>query len=593
MKKILLLTILCVFSWQVYAQTEDITTTIAKAEFQEKQVIPPSPIAAELGKYGNVPVSLFTGTPNISIPLYELKGTLLSLPISLSYNNSGFKPEDLATWTGSGWSLIAGGVITRSVAGNPDVESNYFSAVNPLFTAPPFSYYPSRIIPYYDQMNNRQQLLVESQPDTYFYNFAGYSGKFYLKPDQSVLKKKKDMLKITSGILSPGGSNFSIVDEHGNTYSFTDIETTESQPNDEGGAPIATYNYPSSWFLTKIQTADLTEEIDFDYNTTTGVQTMYPNNSHNESRSYKFETNPDLICSPVISFNGYTSVAPTSYIKRKFLKKITLIKNGQNVAYIDLVSSLGNRLDSPDFSEDRRLDSVNVYSTVNSTTKPIKKYALSYSYFTNPSNPTTKYRLRLDALQELSVSAGTTSKPPYQFTYDTSTPIPERFTKGIDHWGFYNRSDNNTTLIPAVNVPGYAGATVNAGLNANREADLFGSSCTTLTKMQYPAGGYTTFEYELNSAEDATGALKGVGGVRIKTIVDYPYSGQQATSKSYTYALDDGSPSGAAQFPVYLKTTFTTTYTTPCIGGGCTACQVDVLVRWFTTCTVSTNSVFG
>ena len=35
-------------------------------------VIPPSPTGAVLGKYGDVPVSLYTGIPDISIPVYEI-----------------------------------------------------------------------------------------------------------------------------------------------------------------------------------------------------------------------------------------------------------------------------------------------------------------------------------------------------------------------------------------------------------------------------------------------------------------------------------------------------------------------------------------
>jgi hypothetical protein len=49
-------------------------------------VIPPSPNAAALGKYGEIPVSYYTGVPNISIPIYEIKTRDLSLPISLSSN---------------------------------------------------------------------------------------------------------------------------------------------------------------------------------------------------------------------------------------------------------------------------------------------------------------------------------------------------------------------------------------------------------------------------------------------------------------------------------------------------------------------------
>ena len=48
--------------------------------------IPPPPTSAALGRYGESPISYFTGRPEISIPLYTIKDFDFSLPISLTYN---------------------------------------------------------------------------------------------------------------------------------------------------------------------------------------------------------------------------------------------------------------------------------------------------------------------------------------------------------------------------------------------------------------------------------------------------------------------------------------------------------------------------
>src|ERR1700716_3943068 len=84
------------------------------------QPIPPSPTAASLGKYGEIPVGKYTGIPEINIPLYEITEGDIKVPISLSYHASGVKVEENASWVGLGWSLNAGGAITRSVRGKPD-----------------------------------------------------------------------------------------------------------------------------------------------------------------------------------------------------------------------------------------------------------------------------------------------------------------------------------------------------------------------------------------------------------------------------------------------------------------------------------------
>ncbi len=70
------------------------TTPVGLPEAISK-IIPPSPTAASLGKYGDIPVSMYTGTPNIDIPLHTLKCGELSLPISLSYHASGVKVDKI------------------------------------------------------------------------------------------------------------------------------------------------------------------------------------------------------------------------------------------------------------------------------------------------------------------------------------------------------------------------------------------------------------------------------------------------------------------------------------------------------------------
>src|SRR6202012_537761 len=83
-----------------------------------------SPNAASIGLFGSYPVSYYTGVPIIDIPLYTLKEREISVPISLSYHASGFRPDQHPGWVGTGWSLNAGGVITRTVNDIMD-EYNY------------------------------------------------------------------------------------------------------------------------------------------------------------------------------------------------------------------------------------------------------------------------------------------------------------------------------------------------------------------------------------------------------------------------------------------------------------------------------------
>lgn len=72
-----------------------------------------APSVASLNTYGAVPVSLFTGTPDISIPIHTIKTSSIEVPISIRYNINNVKPNNHPGITGLGWTLFAGGSITR------------------------------------------------------------------------------------------------------------------------------------------------------------------------------------------------------------------------------------------------------------------------------------------------------------------------------------------------------------------------------------------------------------------------------------------------------------------------------------------------
>ncbi len=76
-----------------------------------------SPEVANLGTYGQIPVSQFTGIPNISIPVYNIKVGKYSFPLSISYHLASVKPQNQGGCLGLGWNLMAGGYITRTVRG--------------------------------------------------------------------------------------------------------------------------------------------------------------------------------------------------------------------------------------------------------------------------------------------------------------------------------------------------------------------------------------------------------------------------------------------------------------------------------------------
>ena len=101
------------------------------------EAVPPSPGAREFVERGDFPVSLYTGVPEISIPLHTIELKDVSIPISISYDGSGIKVAEEASRVGLGWRLDAGGVVTQTVRGrHQDFQDwsymNYLDDANPL-----------------------------------------------------------------------------------------------------------------------------------------------------------------------------------------------------------------------------------------------------------------------------------------------------------------------------------------------------------------------------------------------------------------------------------------------------------------------------
>ena len=83
-------------------------------------VVEPSASMSQFMRYGNTPVSLYTGSIDVSVPVYAYEDHEFNVPISLKYAFSGQKPNDPAGSVGLGWVLNAGGCITRQINHLPD-----------------------------------------------------------------------------------------------------------------------------------------------------------------------------------------------------------------------------------------------------------------------------------------------------------------------------------------------------------------------------------------------------------------------------------------------------------------------------------------
>lgn len=86
----------------------------------QQVALPPAPEAAAMKEYVDVPVNMYSGIPQMSIPIHAIQGREITVPITLSYHANGIRVAEEASWVGLGWNLSAGGMITREIRDNDD-----------------------------------------------------------------------------------------------------------------------------------------------------------------------------------------------------------------------------------------------------------------------------------------------------------------------------------------------------------------------------------------------------------------------------------------------------------------------------------------
>jgi YD repeat-containing protein len=192
------------------------------AQNQQDHLSFPSPTAASLGVFGEHEVSLFTGSPKVSVPIAELKEGRLTLPIELQYRADGVKVDEHPGWVGSNWSLSSGGMITRVVKGLPDefhlqmqggdYPAYGFTFMGPFITGPNWSD-PTTIKEFALSQNDDGSyhgIWTDTEPDEFIVNVPGLSGKFYLKPASIWFDSPNGGANYTNDLIMVGNPNVMI-----------------------------------------------------------------------------------------------------------------------------------------------------------------------------------------------------------------------------------------------------------------------------------------------------------------------------------------------------------------------------------------------
>jgi hypothetical protein len=465
----------------------------------ERSVIPASPNVASLVSYTDIPVGKYTGIPDINIPLYTVKSGALQLPLSLSYNASGIRTNQEASWVGLGWSLQAGGVISHSIRGKDDFDKSstgYWKHsyptefvgdrkwVRPVETNNSAANYLQRTF----------NGTLDPEPDIFSYSFAGHSGKFYMDKNAGGtgpvirLIDQKENLKIS---LVLNEEKFIITDGNGIKYFFGTPEYCNTETKENNWAvnrmPPPTQNieyvgtgcmdnrHISGIYLDRI-VSPAGDEISFVYAVPEPCTGLL---SQTELNAQYFKNIREVLSPNAFSLPGnYINYTYSRTLTEEVILQYINFKNG----YVSFIAtSSRDDLNSFGLYTPKKLDAIGIATNGGQTKKEIR---FRYSYFNNTNNPSYS-RLKLDELY--------TAEAPYRFTYETSIPLPDKHTFSTDHWGYYN-ARSNINIIPSSTFD-YAPL---FEYGANREVNPDVIQAGILREIEYPTGGKSIMEYEPN-----------------------------------------------------------------------------------------------
>jgi YD repeat-containing protein len=456
-------------------------TTLLKGQNLMPQIIPPSPNATALAMYSDYPVSHFTGVPDINIPLYEIKIGDYTLPISLSYHASGIMVGQEASNVGLGWVLNAGGAISRTIRcyddfNDPISAGGYFKSpdIKSTFLDPGV---------YVGGTPGDFHLLRDSEPDIFYCNIPGFSGKFIIGQDQ-----KLHFFNFNQHIeaeFGEYGEYFKLYTAEGIEYTFEDKEKT-SVTTYFGDAQ--TKKYTSTWYLSKILLPN-NQSITFEYKEEDYYSPVYT--------SYRRQTRTAL--------GNLTAESPASLLTTKTNSVVNTLQLSKIIwdnGYIEFKSSAREDI----IYKSTKLDRIDIYT---SSGEQLKSVRFDYEYFNNNNygnNPEKMYlykRLKLKKVSEFDSKNNAISQP-YQFEYFEGV-MPEKNSSKTDMFGYYNGNTNGDFVVKAVCFDGSYNTKL-GGYNppnclpgASMKTSFDHLRIGTLKKIIYPTGGFAEFEYEENS----------------------------------------------------------------------------------------------
>ena len=554
-------------------------------------------------RQGDISPSMYTGTLNLSVPIYTYRDRDFTLPITALYASNGNTPNQLAGWLGPGWSLNVGGCITIETNGIPDYGENikhvpgfysihkgpvattngtyWLNSHNPNYY---WRFMRNRLVDYgsgssapeinivTDFNSNKPNALhtyeYDALPDIFHFTLpGGHSGSFHLDFNRNIVvyntplsggsdyrvEIEEDPTPLSQSHVSRFKS-ITIISPTGYRYVF-DGSTGNACVDMSKSCERLYFDLINAWHLTRI-VAPNGRWVSFEY--TSYPKTVYrPGNAMvsggvSDNQYYSSEPIIEYYCATGLGDEGGRSRWTDT--RSATLKRIVFCDSSQIVfSHSILDASLGDQYrperNTPLYTYPNtiRLSAIDVY--IGFEQRHVASATFAHKRNTNGAQ--TSY------LGSITIQGEGTYSFDYHGWNDASKPYPPHNCYGVDHWGFYNGKNGN--YYPQSNIEQQTQKEVIIGTSRNPDADF--AKLGMLSKVTYPTGGWSSFAYEPHTCSAAIDRsynaepLKSfaprliaytapVGGLRIKQINSYLSNGTLSLSKEYSYTDALGNSSG-------------------------------------------------
>ena len=468
-----------------------------------QQNLPKSPEAAAYDKVTDIPVSMYNGRADISIPLYTVTSGDISLPISLDYDGGAIRVDQEATWVGLNWNLNAGGCITvNSVAGHSNRTKSYseageyekdwdfvfnkmnlstgyacggefrvpykFDGLQPMHGGYGRNWFPGTVIDSRDMSRSTYDEILNyhnGERAVYHAVFMGNSLTFVWDPFKGEFFQTG--LRKNFRISGSPGSEITITDGKGILYTFYFYEKIFPVGNN---VDMDHFSYDGTYYLTSISSPSghsirllYTEEAGY-YPVRHITEKLYDGKFPFKILFESYGSYTDILPSTTVdNLSLVRSITPYYCISKYRIKSIladsVTVNFNANTPRKDL--NYGQYKGSK--GTINCLDNIEIYKTEKGNKVRLKKYVFNYSYFQKNETggntlkdywharasedvysqyyPNDDYvYLRLRLDKLTEYGSDGSSKPSYMFGYNPGGPGKNSASQ--DYWGYYNGSEN-------------------------------------------------------------------------------------------------------------------------------------------------------